>query len=288
MGFENSALSLFRSAKSSAHGSRCVLECPSVHYGSQTYGSLTAVGKWFVGRIDARKREEIELADHIVVLSRFAARTFTDAGVSPERIEVIPLGVDCEFFCYSPFPDTSKGVRFLFVGAATYWKGVDLLIDAFSKVSDGSHSLRFVGVTTPLLMNRLRDSSNISTAGPVSRSALRREYGAAHILVLPSRFDGFGMVVSEALATGRPVIVSDHVGAADIVNTEGPNQSGWVVQANNVDALADAMREAIRKANSLEYLGKAGRHAMEFLSWDHYGEKVASFYMRVAGKLKTS
>jgi glycosyltransferase involved in cell wall biosynthesis len=277
--FENSALEPFRSAKATDRRVACVLECPSVHHARQSYGALSAMGRRLVRRIDVRKSEEIELADRIIVLSSFAKSTFVDAGVPAQKIEVIPLGVDSCFFAQRPLPPR-KPLRFLFAGTASYGKGVDLLVSAFPRLK-GDCELRFVGVTTPDLVDSLRGVARCTTTGPVGRAAMRDELAAAHVLVLPSRFDGFGMVVSEAMATGRPAIVSDHVGAADVVVHDGPSKSGWIVPAGDVEALAAAMQDAISRADELESMASAARLAMEGLSWERYYRSLEAIYRRI-------
>lgn len=178
----------------------------------------------------------------------------------------------------APPAPSSDGVRFLFVGAGTYGKGVDLLISAYERVSRESDSLRIVGVPTPLVRGLVRGRRNISLAGSMDPDALREEYASAHVLVLPSRFDGFGMVVTEALSTGRPVIVSARVGAADLVVSEGPDKCGWIVPSDDVEALARAMHEAASEPQALSALALAARRAAERASWSRYDDAIRRFY----------
>jgi len=94
-------------------------------------------------------------------------------------------------------------------------------------------------------------------------------------LVLPSLADGFGMVVPQAMACGLPVIVTENVGAADIV-TDGVD--GYVVPIRDVAALKEKIRylyedPAARQRMSAAAVKKAGRH----LSWDVYGDRLVSW-----------
>ena len=288
VGFENSAASLFERARSVNPRARRVLECPSVHHSAQSYGALPPSGQRFVARINAIKDAEIALADHIVVLSSMARDTFVAAGVRADKVHVIPMGVDTRFFHRSQMPATSEGLRFLFVGAATYTKGIDTLVEAFRSVAEPNASLRIAGVRTPLLAELAGGDPRISVLGTMPHRALREEYAAAHVLVLPSRFDGFGLVVTEAMATGRPVIVSSKVGAADLVATADPTASGWIVPAGDAPALAAAMRAAIAAGERLARMGAAARATVEAYSWDAYGESVAAYYGSLARKARAS
>ena len=86
------------------------------------------------------------------------------------------------------------------------------------------------------------------------------EYARADVLCVPSRYDGWGLVVPEGLASGLPVIATDRMGAAlEFVET---GRNGWLVEAGNEEALFCAMREA---AFSTE-LTELGRHAQESVS----------------------
>jgi len=83
-------------------------------------------------------------------------------------------------------------------------------------------------------------------------------YAAADLLVLPSTFEPWGAVVTEALACGLPVVVSDQVGCApDLVR---PGENGWVVPAGDVGALADVLREAWAAPERLAAMGAASAH----------------------------
>jgi glycosyltransferase involved in cell wall biosynthesis len=277
--FENCALPVFQSVRQSGARAVCILECPAVHYNSQTYGPLTAFGRWFVKKINSRKQREIDLAGAIIVLSQFARRTFIDAGVAPEKLHVVHLGVDTEFFAPRPMPEVITGIRFLFVGTPTYWKGVDVLGRAFSKL--GKATLEFAGAPTPLARSIAASNSNITLLGHLTKHQLREAYARCHVLILPSRFDGFGMVVTEAMSTGRPVIVTEHVGAADLVVTDGPAKCGWVVKANDEASLLSAMNEAA--VSQLHDLGAAARAQAETHSWHQYAQSVGQIYFQGLG-----
>ena len=90
VGFENGCLQLFRSAK--RFDALCVLDAASVHHAAQP-GRANERDTAFWQRVNVRKDEEIALADHIVVLSEYARSTYVAAGVSPEKISIVPPGV---------------------------------------------------------------------------------------------------------------------------------------------------------------------------------------------------
>jgi len=99
---------------------------------------------------------------------------------------------------------------------------------------------------------------------------LPREYARADVLCVPSRYDGWGLVVPEGLASGLPVIATDRMGAAlEFIET---GRNGWLIRADDEEALFDAMREAA----SCE-LAELQRQASESVSTHTLQNGVARF-----------
>ena len=96
--------------------------------------------------------------------------------------------------------------------------------------------------------------------------------------MLPSRADGFGFVVAEAMSAGLPVIVSSATGAKDLV-TEGA--TGWIFPAGNEIALLDAMKLAAGRKHDLRTMGAHGRQTVAGLTWDAYGERIRTLFRRL-------
>lgn len=136
---------------------------------------------------------------------------------------------------------------FLFSGALIHRKGVDLLAQAFVELARELPNvfLRVVG-DGPLrklvmeLLDVVRD--RVEFIGFTDWDELPSYYSEADVLCVPSRYDGWGMVVPEGLAAGLPVIGTDQTGAAlEFLKAE---TNGWLIPAGNSDALLSAMREA--------------------------------------------
>jgi glycosyltransferase involved in cell wall biosynthesis len=89
--------------------------------------------------------------------------------------------------------------------------------------------------------------------------------------VLPSRHDSFGRVVVEAMATGLPALVSEHVGAKEAVNE---CETGWIVPANDVDALAERMRNCVTQAEQVNRMCDAAARAAQEYSWGAYRKRI--------------
>jgi glycosyltransferase involved in cell wall biosynthesis len=274
---EISALTTFRRAR--RLGLVMLLDAPSIHHAAQDRLHGTTDSPGLHQRIVQIKNEEIALADHVLTVSELARRTYLDAGVPPEKVHAVPLGADLDLF--SPdagkWPDGGerKGdLTFLFAGATIRRKGFDLLLEAFDRTSGAW--LRIVGSRGDLghLLDgrNARSGDRISFLGPLTQPELAGELRQADVLVLPSRNDSYAMVVPEALASGVPVLISDMVGAKDLV-TEG--KTGWIVPVDDVAALAGRMAWCAGHPEAVRAMGPDCRRAAEPATWPAYHRRLA-------------
>ena len=267
--YENSALRTFGSAR--RRKAICILDAASVHFNLQNQHPPLANGS----KENAVKRAEINSADYILTCSNFAAKSYVDAGVESSKIRVVQLGVDCSKFSVSQIERNSGPVVIGFAGNITATKGADLLAQALEKTSASSLPFCFVAVgngpgSDPLLAKQLALYGEVRAR--LNHHDLAKFYQQSDVLVLPSRFDSFGMVVTESLACGTPVIVSENVGAKDFI-VEGNN--GWVVPVGDVAALAAQLEWCILHPNELREMRGAARASAERRSWNAYYEEVA-------------
>jgi glycosyltransferase involved in cell wall biosynthesis len=137
--------------------------------------------------------------------------------------------------------------RFLFSGSFIRRKGIDLLAEAFIRVASSRPGVRLdligAGELESMVRARLaRYESQVRFHGFSQWQELPAYYRDAHILVAPSRYDGWGLIVPEGLAAGMPVISTDQTGAA--IDLLRPGKTGWIVPAGDVTALMRAMSDA--------------------------------------------
>jgi glycosyltransferase involved in cell wall biosynthesis len=158
--------------------------------------------------------------------------------------------------------------RFLFSGSFIYRKGLDLVVSAFSRLVSEGHDVELhllgAGPLEKAVRSRLSAvSSKVRMHGFKQRHELAPAYAEADILVAPSRYDGWGLVVVEGLAAGMPVISTYKTGAArELIDPE----NGWIVPAGNEQALLAAMRSAARlDAGHRKAMGQnARRHPLRW------------------------
>ncbi|MFZ4763682.1 MAG: glycosyltransferase family 4 protein [Roseimicrobium sp.] len=159
----------------------------------------------------------------------------------------MPYFSDLTRFRASLMPQAMRPFTFLYSGTLNKRKGVDLLAQAFLDVAKTCpHArLKIMGYG-PLeqemrcLLSPVQD--RVEFTGFVDWHDLAEHYHAAHVLCVPSRHDGWALVVPEALAAGRPVIATERTGAAREFIRDLEN--GWLIHAASHEPLAEAMRKA--------------------------------------------
>jgi glycosyltransferase involved in cell wall biosynthesis len=222
-------------------------------------------------RLRLRIEREIELADRILVYCAFHRETFLSSGVSAEKLIEIPLGVDLELF--QPTPRSRDDTfRVTFVGQIGQRKGLSYLLDAFERARiPGKSELSLVG--RPIGGDGIwRDRPGVRHQPHQPRSALPEVYGRSDVFVLPSLVEGFGLTALEAMACGKPVIVSDHTFGGDVVE-DGVN--GFVVPIRDPGAIAERLEVLSSDVAGRERMGRAARETAQSYSWEAFGDRVA-------------
>ncbi|MFG1841640.1 glycosyltransferase family 4 protein [Micromonospora sp. NPDC049175] len=165
-----------------------------------------------------------------------------------DRIRVVPPGVTAAPLGPS---GSTAGDRLLCVAPVTRHKGHDVLVDALTVLAEVPWTLVCAGALTrePDLVRRLRDqladvglADRVRLAGPLTGAALDAAYAAADLLVLPSRGETYGMVVTEALARGLPVLTTRVGGLPEALGrTADGDLPGLLVPPDDPAALAGAL-----------------------------------------------
>jgi glycosyltransferase involved in cell wall biosynthesis len=283
---EISALATFRAAR--RLGIVTILDAPSLHHRAQDRLHGTTDPPGLHRRITRIKDREIALADQVLTVSSLARDTYLEAGLPAERVHAVMLGADLELFtpgaqepldAARPRCGDAGSFLFLFCGATIRRKGFDLLLDAFDRVAAEMPAeiqavrLRVVGPkgdAAGLLAGRAGE--RITVAGPVGQPELAAELRRADCLVLPSRNDSYGMVVAEALACGLPVLVSEMVGAKELVT---PGRNGWIVPSGDAAALAEQMAWCVRHRDAVRGMREQCRASATAATWPAYHRRLA-------------
>ncbi len=202
------------------------------------WGEKLGARSWKQDRLTSPLRR----ASGIAAIGTWAERDYA-ARFPGTRVFNIPYHCDLAPFTAEPRPPREPGtITFFLCGQMIARKGVDQLLSAFSTLPENARLL-LVGreAELPQMLAGLAPAvrERIRYAGFQAPDALPKFFAQADVFVLPSRYDGWGVVVNQALGAGLPIIASDHVGAAHDLVREGIN--GFTFPAGDANALAAAM-----------------------------------------------
>jgi D-inositol-3-phosphate glycosyltransferase len=248
------------------------------------------------------EREIGEYADCIVAPSPWEKKQMVLLnGIPPPKVRVIPCGVDLRLFRPIPslratkFLGLSRRNFILFVGRIDAIKGIDVLIRAVHHLSckpqgeKGNLGLIVIGGELDAdprkegremqklrqLVQELNLQDRVAFWGSQRQDLLPYFYSAAQALVLPSRYESFGMVALEAMACGTPVIAS-RVGGLKYTIDDG--RTGLLVPEGNPILLADRICRVVEGNGERKKLIKAARIRVQHFGWPQIAQKILSVY----------
>jgi glycosyltransferase involved in cell wall biosynthesis len=238
------------------------------------------------------------LADVVPAPSSGTVKLMSSLGISGDRVVLIPYCVDNQWWMEQSAKVDRLAVRarwnlpdgamvVLFCGKLQPWKRPHDLLRAFAQVADLNAYLVFAG-DGPLRANleseahSLGISEKVRFLGFVNQSGLPDTYTASDLLVLPSSYDAFGLVVNEAMLCRCPVIVSDRVGAHfDLVREA---ETGFVYPMGDVGSLAAVLRRAMSNRQRLHEMGEESLQSMTHWSpADNIAGFMQSIFTAVGG-----
>ncbi|MEJ8800534.1 glycosyltransferase family 4 protein [Pontibacter sp. H249] len=228
----------------------------------------------------ARKDDEILMADHIFVASQFTASTLKEYPGHLPPVHVIPYGFP-EVATNKDYAlaSSKRPLKLLFVGGLSQRKGIANLFEAVEAL--GNHvALTIVGNKAsndcPVLDAALSKHKWIPSMAHAEVLALMQ---AHDVLVFPSLFEGFGLVITEAMSQGTPVITTDRTAGPEFIQ-HGHN--GWLVEAGSTEALKAAIEQLISKADLIREAGKAAMETASSRPWEVYGQELAAAVHKLA------
>lgn len=229
----------------------------------------------------SRKDEELQLADRIFVASTFTANTLKQYPGQLAPVEVIPYGfppVHKENRVYEGF-SRQRPLKLLFVGSLSQRKGIADLFEAV-KSFDQHIELTIVGSKTTEDCIPLNEALNRHRWIPgLSHDEVLRLMRASDVLVFPSLFEGFGLVITEAMSQGTPVITTERTAGPDLIE-HGTN--GWLINAGSTEALKNAIIEILLKPQLIRETGQAAMEKARQRPWAMYGKELAAAVNRQA------
>lgn len=254
----------------------------SLHHTITVTNPRSALLKILGGRLERWGASE---ADALIAITRRLAELVMADGVPPERVHLVPPGVQPALFARAAadgdlLADLPRP-RVLYLGRFHAQKQVDVLVRAASLlpeaqvvlVGDGNerHALE-------LLSKRLGVSERVHFRGFVPHDQIPGVLRGADVLALPSRYEELGVVMLEAMHAGVPVVASATGGIVDVVEHE---INGLLVPPGDHEALAMALRRVLTDSNLADSLAAAGRQRVTRYDWNGLTEEVLTIYEQV-------
>jgi glycosyltransferase involved in cell wall biosynthesis len=220
------------------------------------------------------ERRAVRRADLVLTLSESACDDIVRVlGVPREKIRITYLGGPP----LDPEP-SSKEPYFLFVGGTEKRKNLGAVLEAFGSL-DG-FELRVVGANTASpVHDERREQRGVQWLGHVSEEQLIALYRHATALVFPSRYEGFGLPILEAMARHTAVIASDRSSIPEVARG-----AAILVDPDDIAGLGDAMRRVAAEADLRDELTRHGAEVVSGFSWDETARVTVSAYEELRTK----
>ncbi|MCK5944257.1 MAG: glycosyltransferase, partial [Planctomycetes bacterium] len=220
-----------------------------------------------VQELQDRARQFLAIPQRLVVPSRRVIPPFAALGVPEQRFTVVENGVDTDRLAQLPDPTCGPGpLRLGYFGTLMPSKGLDVLIDAVLALPDDLVELHVHGNAVPYhgddsyltkCFQKLRPGCGVTYHGPYSLDEMAARMATVDVLAAPARWhEAFGLTVREALAAGRPVLVSRVGGLQDAVED---GVQGRVLPPGDPAAWTAAIRELATDRQLLRRLVAACR-----------------------------
>jgi glycosyltransferase involved in cell wall biosynthesis len=219
-----------------------------------------------------RKDRELSLADSIFVASSFTKKTLENYPGKLAPITVVPYAfpqpnLERIFSCVH-----NRKMKILYVGGLTQRKGIAYLFEAIKGLEKYTE-LTVVGSGNieicPALKRELAKCNYIRS---ISHQDVLQLMASHDLFIFPSLFEGFGLVITESMSQGTPVITTDRTCAPDII-THG--YDSWIVEAGSAETIRRQVEEILSNPQKLKQVGQAALQTAKTRTWTQYGQETA-------------
>jgi N-acetyl-alpha-D-glucosaminyl L-malate synthase BshA len=244
-------------------------------------------------------KEALEKAKKIISVSHMVAREFKAIGVPKEKIAIIPNGIDLEEYKQLPIGnpfrkrlDIKENEKIvLTIGRLEKIKGFQYLIKALPSIIQEVGSTKLViagpdfnyGSKLKKLTEETNVQENVIFYGPINGKEKFEAFSAANIVAVPSLYEGFGMLLLEAMAAGKP-LVATNTGAAPEIIKNGKN--GILAGSGDVEDLAGKIIKLLSDDQLMYLIGQESRKTVEAFNWEKVSEQIHKLYIDCLGSAK--
>jgi glycosyltransferase involved in cell wall biosynthesis len=215
-----------------------------------------------------RETEEYALSDLHCVASTIVRNQLIAEKIPAERIWIVPYAANTDIFYPTIEHQGKLPHRILYAGQLTLRKGLRILLESFKAIQSSAdvelHLFGPIGGDFLPFLHELQTTAGVNWHGPVSQLKLADEMRRSTVLVLPSWEEAFGIVVPQALNCGIPCIVSDRVGASDLIRH---HSNGSIFPVGNSSSLSQELTWWLNNSSSFVY---------SQVTWDEAARKLLS------------
>jgi glycosyltransferase involved in cell wall biosynthesis len=218
----------------------------------------------------ARKDQELQLADLVVVPSEFVRSTLLAHNTCTAPIAVVPFG-SSQPLLFPPQPSPTAQLRVLYVGSLGQRKGLSYALDAIHALGEQVSFTMIGRVTAPgcrPLLDALERHSWIET---LPHAQILEQMRQHDVLLLPSIFEGYALVISEALSQGLPVLTTPNSGASQTIRD---GVEGFIFPIRDSQAIAECLLQLVTNRDQLSAMRQACLHRAAELSWAGYEQML--------------
>ncbi|SHH03887.1 glycosyltransferase family 4 protein [Flavobacterium defluvii] len=279
--YEDGALSTFKEAKKL--GLYCIYDLPIGYWKTarllmqKEFDYNPDWSETLIGFNDSfkklnKKDEELALADVVFAASSFTKKTLENYRGNIPEIKVIPYGFPQVTRKKNYEPLIDRKLKVLFIGGLSQRKGISYLFEAVEEMQD-KIELTIVGhkaVPNCKALNQALEKHKWIPS--LSHNEVLDCMYEQDIFVFPSLFEGFGLVITEAMSQGIPVITTDRTAGPDLIENE---KDGWIVPAGSSKAIKDIFIKIFEKPEILEQFGFAAQNKAQTRPWSVYGQEMS-------------
>jgi glycosyltransferase involved in cell wall biosynthesis len=231
---------------------------------------------YFPAEYERRLEEEPHRADLVISASDFTTQTLLDSGIPAVKIKKLSLGFEAIHIPFSTEARDfeSRPLKLLYAGTITQRKGISYLLEAAKSWAGGKEvELHLVGGIQGSGQAFEKRRHLVHYHPAVSQAEMFRLYTEFDALILPTLFEGFGLVLVEAMAAGLPVIATSHSMAPDIVEQD---KNGWIIPIRDAASIQQAVQN-LRNLNNESYaaMRQAARQSALRFTWEAYTENLS-------------
>ncbi len=193
------------------------------------------------------ENSSIESADAIIAISKYTGNILSE-NFPDKKIHIINTGIDINLF--KPNNNKTKNDKFklLFVGSCSKRKGFDLLSPIMKMLPEN--------IILNYTEGNIKNISNVNKLGRLNLSELIKNYQDCDALIFPTRYEGFGYVLAEAMACAKPVISTNCTAIPELITN---NKTGLLCEENDILSFSKSILELYKDKELCVYLGEEAR-----------------------------